>query len=50
MAAGARADAAVYVVLGIALAVWMTFRRDRFYALSAILPAVIAVRRRSCSS
>jgi hypothetical protein len=43
MAAGSRTDAAVYTLLGSALAVWMTFRKDRGYLLSLILPAVLAV-------
>ncbi len=43
MAAGSRTDAAVYTVLASALAIWMTFRRDRRYLLSAILPVVLAV-------
>jgi hypothetical protein len=43
MAAGARTDAAAYVVIGSAIAVWLTLRRDRAYLLSAILPVVMAV-------
>lgn len=42
MAAGSRTDAAVYVVLASALAIWLTFRRDRGYLLSAILPVAMA--------
>lgn len=43
MASGARADAALYTVLGSALAVFLTLRRSREYALLSILPAVMAV-------
>jgi hypothetical protein len=43
MAAGARVDAAIYTILASALAIWMTFRRERVYLLSAILPVVLAV-------
>jgi hypothetical protein len=43
MAAGARGDAAVYTVIGSAIAVLLTFRRDRGYLLRAILPVVMGV-------
>jgi hypothetical protein len=43
MAAGARTDAAIYVVLAIALAIWMTFRRERAYLLLLILPVILAI-------
>lgn len=43
MAAGARSDAALYVVLGSALAIWLSFRRSRPYLLAAILPVLMAV-------
>lgn len=43
MAAGARGDAAVYSVIGIGIAVLLTFRRDRAYLLRAILPVAMAL-------
>lgn len=43
MAAGARGDAAVYTVIGSAIAILLTFRRDRAYLLSAILPVAMAI-------
>jgi len=43
MAAGARGDAAVYTVIGSGIAILLTFRRERGYLLSAILPLVMAV-------
>ncbi|MEO5921640.1 MAG: DUF2142 domain-containing protein [Pseudolysinimonas sp.] len=43
IAAGARTDAALYVVLGSAIAIWLTFRRDRGYLLSALLPVVMTI-------
>jgi hypothetical protein len=43
MAAGSRSDAAIFTVIGIGLAIWLTFRRDRSYLLWAILPVVMAI-------
>lgn len=43
MAAGARGDAALYVVIGLAVAVVLAFRRDRGFALQAILPVALAI-------
>lgn len=43
MASGARGDAAIYTILGIAVVAALTFRRDRRWLLDAILPAVIAI-------
>jgi hypothetical protein len=43
MAAGARADAAIYTILGSAVAIGLTVRRGRISWLLAILPAVFAV-------
>lgn len=43
MASGARGDAALYTVMGSALAVFLAARRDRRFMLSAILPAAMAV-------
>jgi hypothetical protein len=42
MAAGARADSAVYAIISIAVVFVLTFRRDRPFYLSAILPVVLA--------
>ena len=43
MAAGARADAAIYVILGIAAVLLLTWQRSRSFLLRAILPVVFAV-------
>lgn len=43
LAAGSRADAAIYLVLTFGVVVILTFRRERAYLLSLILPAVVAV-------
>jgi hypothetical protein len=43
MAAGARTDAAVYVVIGSAAVLWLTFRRTRPYLMLSILPAAMAI-------
>jgi len=43
MASGARTDAAIYVVMAVAIAIWLTVRRSRGYLLTAILPVVVAV-------
>lgn len=43
MAAGARADAAIYAILGIAAVLLLRFARTRAYALATILPIVVAV-------
>lgn len=43
MAAGARGDAALYSVIGIGIAILLTFRRDRGYLLRAILPVAMAL-------
>ena len=43
MAAGARGDAALYVIIGMAVAVVLAFRRDRGFALQAILPVALAI-------
>ncbi len=43
MAAGARGDAAIYTILGSAIVILLTFRRERGYLLSAILPVVMAL-------
>ena len=43
LASGARADAAVYTVIGSAVAVALTWRSTRSYALSLILPVMLAV-------
>lgn len=43
MAAGARADAGVYVMLGIAAVLFLRFARTRRFALDAILPVAVAL-------
>ena len=43
MAAGARADAGVYVVLGIATVLFLRFERSRRFGLDAILPLAVAL-------
>jgi hypothetical protein len=43
MASGARGDAALYTVMGSALAVFLAARRGRAFLLSAILPAAVAI-------
>jgi hypothetical protein len=43
MAAGSRTDAAIYIVIGIGVAIWLTFRRGRSYLLLAVLPLAFAV-------
>ena len=43
MAAGARGDAAIYVVLSMGIVLVLTFRRDRAYLLDAILPVAMAL-------
>lgn len=43
MAAGARGDAALYTVLGIGIAGFLSFRRTRQWLLAAILPAVLVL-------
>lgn len=43
MAAGARGDAAIYVVLGAAIASMLTFRSSRAWWLATILPAVLTI-------
>ncbi|MCU1441463.1 MAG: hypothetical protein JWP85_2460 [Rhodoglobus sp.] len=43
MAAGSRADAAAFTLLGAAIVVLLTFRRDRRYLLAALLPVVLAL-------
>jgi hypothetical protein len=43
MAAGARGDGAVYSVIGIIVAMVLTFRRARAWVIPAILPAVMAL-------
>lgn len=43
MAAGARGDAAIYTILGSAIVILLTFRRERRYLMSAILPVAMAV-------
>lgn len=43
MAAGARGDAALYTVLGIAIAAFLSFRRTREWLLAAMLPAVLVL-------
>jgi hypothetical protein len=43
MAAGARGDAALYSVLGSAVAVLLTFERTRAFLLAAILPVVMSI-------
>ncbi|MBW4032833.1 MAG: DUF2142 domain-containing protein [Acidobacteria bacterium] len=43
MASGARADAAVYSVIGMGAVAILTFRRQRRYLLDLILPAVLSV-------
>ena len=42
MAAGSRGDAAIYTVVGIGIAVLLTFRKERAYYLASILPVVLA--------
>lgn len=41
--AGARADAALFAILAIALVVLLTFERSRRYAITAILPVVLVL-------
>ena len=41
IAAGARADSAIYAIVSIAVVVVLTFRRDRVYYLNAILPLAL---------
>jgi len=43
MAAGSRGDAALYVIIGFAVAVVLAFRRERGLLLQAILPVALAV-------
>lgn len=43
MASGARGDAALYTIMGSALAVFLAARRDRAFLLSTILPVAVAV-------
>lgn len=43
MAAGARADAGVFVVLGIAAVLFLRFERTRRFALDSILPVAVAL-------
>jgi hypothetical protein len=43
MAAGARGDSALYLVLAVILVVGLTFSRERGYLLRAILPVVMAI-------
>lgn len=43
MAAGARADAGVFVVLGVAAVLFLRFERSRRFVLDAILPVVVAL-------
>jgi len=43
MAAGARGDAAIYTILGSAIVILLTFRRERGYLLTAILPVAMGV-------
>jgi hypothetical protein len=43
MASGARGDAALYTIMGSALAIFLAARRDRGFLLSTILPAAMAV-------
>lgn len=43
LAAGARTDAAVYTILGLGIASFLSLEKSRAYALKLILPAVLAV-------
>lgn len=43
MAAGARGDAAMYSVIGMGIAMFLTMRRTRAWLLLSILPAVLAI-------
>jgi len=43
MAAGARGDGAIYSVIGMGVAAVLTFRRERRWLLSAILPAALTI-------
>jgi hypothetical protein len=43
LAAGARTDAAVYTILGLGIASFLSFDRSRAYALKLILPGVLVV-------
>ena len=43
MAAGARTDAAIYSILGLGIASFLSFERTRAYALKLILPLALAV-------
>lgn len=43
MAAGSRADSAVYAVISIAVVFLLTFRREKAYFLSAIMPLALVV-------
>ena len=41
--AGARGDAALYAIAGLAIALFLGFRRDRGFMLAAILPVALAI-------
>lgn len=43
IAAGSRTDAAVYAILGLAIAAFLAFERTRSYGLKLILPAVLMI-------
>jgi hypothetical protein len=43
LASGARGDAALYTIIGSAVAVALTWRRSRDYAYALVVPAVLAV-------
>lgn len=43
MAAGARADAGVFVLLGVAAVLFLRFERSRRFAVDAIVPVVVAL-------
>lgn len=43
IAAGSRADAAIYAVIGSAVAVWLSARRTRAFLISAALPVALSV-------
>ncbi len=43
MAAGSRTDAAVYAILGLAIAGFLSFERSRSFAIKVMLPAVLAI-------
>jgi hypothetical protein len=43
LGAGARGDAALYAIAGVAIAIFLAFRRERAFMLAAILPIALAI-------